>query len=124
MTETEARARLERLTAPDMEPLLDTEDIDDLLELAKRPDTDGYVPSDAEWTPTWDIDSAACAAWEVKAGRAAAGYRFSEDGQSFSRDQVHQQCLNMAKLYRRGHGSVSTTTVDNLISRALPLGGI
>lgn len=125
MTEAEARARLERMIAPDMDPVLTSADVDDLLTLAKRPDVDGLLPSDVEWTPTWSLDAAAAAAWEVKAGRAASGYRFSEDGQSFSREQIHTQCLNMAKLYRRGSTSVRlyADIIQELVARPVPLLG-
>ena len=126
MTEGDARARLERMIAPDMEPTLSTEDVDDLMEIAKRPDADGNLPSSGDWAPTWNLDAAACAAWEVKAGRAAAGFRFSEDGQAFNREQIHTQCLAMARVYRRGAGSVyvRADVVDNLVARPLPLGDI
>lgn len=119
MTEAEALTRLERMTAPDMDPTLSTDDLEDLLAQAQRVDADGLLPSDTGWTETWDLDAAASAAWEVKAGRAAAGFRFSEDGQTFNREQIHSQCLAMAKLYRRGAGSVqiSSSLVDRLVTR-------
>lgn len=126
MTEAEARARLERLTAPTMDPVLSAQDITDLLAQAKRPDREGLLPSDASWVPTWDVDAAACAAWEVKAGRAAAGFRFAADGQSFSVEQVHAQCLKMAALYRRGSGSVRVRAglVDELVARPVLPGAV
>ena len=119
MTTAEARARLERNVAHDMEPPLSSADITDLLAQARRPDPAGLLPSDPGWVPTWDLNAASRAAWEVKAGRAASGFRFSADGESFSPDQVHAHCLNMAKLYRRGAGSVriSTSFVEDLVSR-------
>lgn len=115
MTEAEARARLERMVAPDMAPTLATEDIDDLMVGARRPDTSGLLPSDAEWTPTWDLDAAAARGWEIKAGLAAGDYNFAASGQRFDRSQVHDACMKMAALYTRGSGSsrVSSGAVDD-----------
>lgn len=113
MTEAEARARLERMIAPDMDPTLSTADVDDLIAIAKRPAPDGVVPSDAQWTPTWDLNAAARMGWEIKAGRAAASFDFGEDSQRFNRSQVHDACMAMARLYSTARGSVvvsSTTT--------------
>jgi hypothetical protein len=111
MTEAEAYARLERLVAPTIEPTLSTVEVQDLLASARRPDGDGVAPSEAAWVPTWDLDAAAADGWEIKAGRAAAGYDFGEDSQRFNRSQVHAQCMAMARLYRRGSGSVRVPSV-------------
>lgn len=111
MTENEARARLERFVAPQVEPVLSGDDINDLLAAARRPDRVGRVPSDEAWLPTWDLDAAASAGWELKAGRAAGDFNVVIDGHAFSRKQVHDQCLAMAKLYRRGSGSVTTRSM-------------
>lgn len=111
MTETEARARLERMVAPTLAPVLSYADVSDLMSVARRPDINGVLPSETGWVPTWDLDAAAAAGWEIKAGRVASEFAFSEDGQSFRREQVHAACLNMAKLYRRGTGSVLTQSV-------------
>lgn len=107
MTEAEARGRLERLVAPDAEPQLDVADVDELVERAKRPDSAGLSPTDPAWVPTWDLDAAAAIGWEVKAGRAASMFTFSEDGQSFRRNEIHESCKAMARMYRRGAGSVA-----------------
>lgn len=128
MNETQARARLMRMAAPTMDPVLSPDDITDLLTQARVVDVEGLLPSDVSYVATWtnaSVEAAAAAAWEVKAGRAAADFRFSDDGQSFSREQVHQQCLNMSRLYRRGAGSarVSADVVDNLVARPVVILG-
>lgn len=123
MTESEAQAELERRVAPDIEPTLSDAAITALLAGARRPDTEARVWSDDDWEPTWDLDAAACAGWEQKAAIAAAQFSFSEDGQSFSRKQVFDACLAMAKLYRRGSGSVQVhSVIDHITPRtgALP----
>lgn len=111
MTEAEARARLERMVASTVEPVLALEDVDDLLATCRRPDVHGALPSAPEWVPTWDLDSGAATGWEWKAGRVSDRFDFSEDGQSFRETQARDACMAMAKLYRRGSGSVTTGSV-------------
>lgn len=115
MTAQEARAALERRVASDMEPILTTVDLDELLSAARRPDRDGLLPSETGWTATYDLDAAAAAGWELKAARAAGNIDFGEDGQRFNESQVHAQCLEMAKLYRRGAASVFTGSVTTSV---------
>lgn len=100
----DVRARLERMLRPDLDPTLTDAEVDDLLAGAKRTDADGLAPSDPAWTPTYDLDQAAADGWEAKAGKAATGFDFGEDGQRFNRSQLFDQCMKMAALYRRGKG--------------------
>lgn len=112
------RGRLARLVAADMAPTLDDEDLDEILTKARRPDTACRVPSDAAWTPTWDLNAAAVEGWEIKAGRAAGDYDFAASGQRFNRSQVSEQCLKMADLYRRGvsgSAKVRSRTVEEYL---------
>jgi hypothetical protein len=104
MTADDARAELVRLVAPDMPPTLESADVDALLAGARRPDSCGRPPSSADWVPTYDLDAAAAAGWEMKAGRAL-GFDFGEDGQRFNVSHLHEQCLKMVALYTRGSGS-------------------
>lgn len=105
-----ARARLERMLSPGIEPVLTEADIDELMVQARRPDRDGRLPSETGWIPTYDMDAAASAGWELRAGRCFDDIDFGEDGQRFNASQRHAQCLAMAKLYRRGAASVLVTT--------------
>lgn len=107
------RARLARMVAAEDFPALADEDLDELLLRAGRPDAAGLRPSDAGWVPTWDLDAAAADGWTIKAGRAASGFNFAEDGQRFDRSQVHAQCMLMARHYRRGAGSVRVRSVGS-----------
>lgn len=51
MDAVEARARISRLTAADREPTLDSDDLDQLVAGARRPDEDGNLPDFYEaWT--------------------------------------------------------------------------
>lgn len=61
------------------------------------------------WTPTFDLNAAAAAAWRLKAGKAAGRITFSTDGQRFERAQVHAHCMQMAASYARRTGSTIVT---------------
>jgi hypothetical protein len=108
---TPQRRRLARMVASFDAPVLTDEDLDELLRMARRPDSGGLLPSEPGWVATYDLDDAACMGWEIKAGRAAAGFDFAPDGQRFNRSQIHAQCMAMARLYRRGLGSVRVPSV-------------
>ena len=115
MDEAGARALLERKVAHDREPLLDEQDIDTLLALAKRTDSAGRLPSDDAWVPTWDLDSATLEGWLWKAGRAVPDYSFTIDNELSDQGQVHQFCLAKAreytaKLRRSGVETVAATS--------------
>jgi hypothetical protein len=114
MDEAAARARIERLTAHDVDPILDTADIDDLVGVAKSFDSLGRLPTDPEWEPTWDIYKAAAAGWDIKAGRAAGDFRFEEDNAVFHREQVFRHCSAMSQRYRRSAVQVPMTAVSAL----------
>jgi len=101
MSENEARTRLQTMTASSKEPTLTEAELGLLVASAKRADRDGLPPSDAAWTPTWDLNAAAAEGWRWKAAKAAADFDFSEDGQSFKRSQMVAACERMADLYGR-----------------------
>lgn len=96
-----ARASIERLTAHTVQPLLSTEDIDALVELAKCPDVDGYIPSDSNWTATWDIARAVLEGWRIKLSKASAMHNFNDGGVSLHRQQVFDNINKMIKLWER-----------------------
>lgn len=107
MTEEEAKARLERMTLADEDPVLSEDDILDILAASARPDENDLVNGDTDWTPTWDLNAGAAEGWARKAGRAANRFRFAEDGQSFDRAQIYQHCEAQRQVYaNRGMGSI------------------
>lgn len=111
--EATARRRLVAKLAPDMEPALTAADIDDLLTRARRMDTAGLYPSEDGYVATWthaSLDAAASEGWEIRAARCFDDIDFGEDGQRFNEAQRHKACLDMAKLYRRGAGSVTLSS--------------
>ena len=113
MPSPDDRAALGRLVDATTAPALTDTDLDELLNDAARTDTAGLPPSDPEWDPTYDLDSAAAGGWLRKAGRAASAHNFSAGSIRSERAQVHQHCLAMAQHYqhraarRRRHGLTS-----------------
>ncbi|HSW50326.1 MAG TPA: hypothetical protein VLH09_09140 [Bryobacteraceae bacterium] len=101
MNEAEARARLERMVAAAEDPVLSLEEIADLVALSRVADTAGLAPSDANWTPTFDLNRGAAEGWRWKAGKAAPRFQFTADGATFQRQQVLAHCERMAAQYRR-----------------------
>ena len=115
--EAVARQRLVAKLAVDMEPALTTTDIDGLLIRARRVDSAGLYPTEAGYVDTWtnaSLDAAASEGWEIRAGRCFDDIDFGEDGQRFNEAQRHKACVEMARLYRRGAGSVTLSSAVTL----------
>lgn len=108
MKAPEAEEKLRRMILADEDPALADNQVTDLLELAQRPDADGFTALDgAAWTPTWDLNYAAAEGWRRKAGIAAGRFNFTEDGQAFQRAQVYAHCVSQAEEYaRKGMGAI------------------
>lgn len=107
MTEAEAYELLEYMTAADAEPTLSVAQLERLMELAKREDTEGVAPTDDEWEPTFDLDAAAAEGWRWKAGQAAPRFGVSLDGDTLHRQQLYVHCLKQAEMYaHRVMGSI------------------
>lgn len=110
MTAEEARLRLIAMTAAKREPELDEDTIDELLELATRADASGRVPTDEDWTPTFDLNAAAAEGWDRKAGLAAGDFTFSNEAGTYNRAEVFDMCKRQAASYRaRTLGSIPTS---------------
>jgi len=101
MNAAEAQARLKRMTDADNEPALTADDIADCLAISKLVDANGLAPSEASWTPTWDLNRGAAEGWRRKAGKLATRFDFEADGQRFDRSQAIEHCERMAESYRR-----------------------
>lgn len=100
MEEAAARARLESMVAAASVPTLDEAEITELLALARRSDTDGFLPDDDGWTGTYDLNAAAAEGWRWKAGKVAGKFSFGTDGQNFNRADMIRACQDMATTYR------------------------
>lgn len=81
-------------------PTLTESQVQYCLTQAARRDSEGYEPTSADWTPTYDIAAGVALAWKLKAGKAAAKYDFSTDNQKLSRSQIHKHCLEMAAMWQ------------------------
>ncbi len=99
MTAEQALARLRRMVAYNVEPVLDEAALADLVVISQVADRQGYAPADDNWTPTYDLNRGAAEGWRWKAAAAAAHFDFKADGAEFSREQVQQHCLEMASRY-------------------------
>lgn len=98
-----ARARLERMTQWNIAPALTTVEVDDLLEQAKRVDAFGYLPTDALWTPTWNLRAAAAEGWRWKAAKVVSEFDAATGGgKNYLRSQQYKHCMEMAKAYSSG----------------------
>jgi len=88
------------------EPTLENYDDDMLtatLEDFPLDDAAGNAPSDADWTPTYDLHRAAARIWDLKAGREQDSYDFSMGSMgnaTYKRSQLFTQALRMARHYR------------------------
>ena len=99
MTEEEARTRLEMMLAHDVEPTLSVEEVDELVVLARRADSDGLAPDDDDWVPTFDLDAAAAEGWSWKANKVVPRFDVTLDGDSLRRAQIYAHCRRQASHY-------------------------
>ncbi len=99
MDDVQATIRLRMMTAADDDPALTEAELDELVLMSRRADRDGYVISDATWTPTFDLNAAASTGWLWKAGKAAKDVTFSSDGQKFDLSNLIEHCERMSRHY-------------------------
>lgn len=87
--------------------------VEQIVHRCARMDADGYLPSEPEWTETFDVYAATATVFEVKAARVAARFDFSTDGQQLNRSQMVGQLQAQAKMWRaRTAGTVPKAPVD------------
>lgn len=107
MTEAEAQARLERMTANTVEPTLDAAEITDLLSMSRLCDAAGLAPTATGWAPTFDLSRGAAEGWRWKAAKVSPSFTFSTDGQQFTRSQIYDHCIAQAAEYaKKIHSSI------------------
>jgi hypothetical protein len=92
------KEQLKKLTAWDVEPELLDAEIDELLERSAKADAEGNAPSSEDWTPTYDLNSAASNGWLIKAGRAASTTETEPDSVNVTA-RVFANCLRMSRVY-------------------------
>ena len=95
-----AKDKLKKMTAWDTDPALTDGEIDELMIPVCLEDKDGLAPTDPDWTPTYDLNSAAAAGWLIKAGRASATVEVDPPGSGLFSSKVFDNCRAMARIYR------------------------
>ncbi|HEV7700408.1 MAG TPA: hypothetical protein VGO43_09290 [Pyrinomonadaceae bacterium] len=99
--------QLKLITDWSASPALTEDELGDLLAGAALEDAAGLAPLNEEWTPTYDLNSAAAAAWLIKAARAAATVDSPTEGVVTSK--VFDNCRAMARIYSaKRRATVST----------------
>jgi hypothetical protein len=89
--------KLKLMTAWDTEPALTEDDLNDALAASMVEDAGGVSPTHGEWTPTYDLNAAAAAAWLIKAARAAA--TTDEPTAGVVTSKMFDNCRAMARIY-------------------------
>lgn len=89
MTRSEAMTRLQALAQWQTHPKLETGELETCLSLSKCGDA------------AWDLNQAAYQAWLMKAGKASDHHGTTVDGRKFEAQQVHENCMAMAKMYHK-----------------------
>jgi len=104
-----AKEKLKKLTASAEEPMLTDAEIDELLAASGVADTEGNGPASEDWTPSYDINSAAAEGWMIKAARCASTTEIDPDSLEVT-SRVFENCIRMAGLFsKRRAGSVKVT---------------
>lgn len=91
--------KLKQLTAWDAEPQLTEDELEELLAGAALEDANGLAPLNEEWTPTYDLNSAAAQAWLIKAARAASLVEVDPPESGIVTSKVFDNCRAMARIY-------------------------
>lgn len=100
MSRTDAIERVTLLTQPGEFPVVAVPAVEALVDDSARPDAEGRLPDDGDWTPTYDLNNAAASVFEVKAALVTNRYDTNTDGQALSRSQLIAQFQSMARMYR------------------------
>lgn len=92
-------SRFSNMVAADIEPTLDSGDLELILNSFPVIDADGFAPSDAEWTPTYNLRAAAAEGWRWKMGRVAHLVSSDLDGDRMSSNQLFEHCERMVRKF-------------------------
>ena len=90
--------KLKKMTAWNVAPALVDAEIDELLNQSALMDNSGLAPLHEEWTPTYDLNTAAAAGWLIKAGRATELVEVDPGSGQFT-SKVFDNCRAMARIY-------------------------
>lgn len=93
--------RLKRMTAADSQPLLSSDDLDDLLTMFQKTDRNGILPGADGWIETYNLNAAAAEGWRWKSAKASELVSIDLDGERMSSNQMFDQCKEMIRIYSR-----------------------
>lgn len=82
-----------------MDPQLTEDELEELLAAAGLEDAAGLAPLHEEWTPTYDLNAAASAAWLIKAARVSMTVEVDPPGSGIITSKVFENCRAMARIY-------------------------
>jgi len=91
--------KLKLMTAWDLAPTLDEAELNELLGTAAMKDAAGSAPAAVDWSPTYDLNSAAAQAWLIKAARASSLVEVDPPGSGIVTSKVFDNCRAMAQFY-------------------------
>jgi hypothetical protein len=97
--------KLKKMTAADMVPVLPDAAVAQLLEDHAVPDAAGNPPGGVDWTPTYDLNSAAASGWLLKAAKASCLVEVDPPGSGIMTSKIFENCCAMAKSFRAKTGS-------------------
>src|SRR2546423_108460 len=104
--------KLKLITAPTDKPELSDDDLDECLDAGALQDAVGHAPSHVDWTPTYDLNTAAAKAWLIKASRAAAEIDVEGTDPPVATSRLFDNCRAMARIYAAKRSATVSTAND------------
>lgn len=96
---TAAKARLSRMVAATVFPLLDDAVITDALVMYALADLNNVVPGEVGWVESFDWNGAAAECWGWKEGLASSNVNMSGDGRQASLSDIAEHCRERRKAF-------------------------
>ncbi len=103
-------------------PALTADQLAYLVGQARRADQYSVSPYDPAWIPTYNVNYAVYKGWQCKAGNTANKSDVVNADQRVYRSQVHKQCMDMAKEFRKKlTGSVKVIAPQRSAGQIVPI---
>jgi len=100
ISRADAVDRVKVLSSYDGFPEVVTALVEAFVDDAARPDSEGRLPSDEDWSPTFDLNAAVATVFETKAALVANRYDTATDGQTLNRSQLVAHFTALGRMYR------------------------
>lgn len=104
-----AETQLRAMAAAAVEPELSDAEVTALLAAFAVADRYGRRPTDTGWEGAWDLHGAAAEGLRWKAAKASAQFAFTAGGDTFHREQVAANLLELADRYERKRAGTANT---------------